>query len=308
MEIKYIKKGFNPFDCKLGRVVGNFEELQSLYNLKLDDGVKQPFIVLDENGLPFSTSVSSGSAHVAIVFDAVDCVDEDPSVYGRTQVPNYGKGTLTKWLINRAYKFEKGGVLNYLKYDERIIGNHMFNSKQDFLEYLHGCDIYRLIQILIYNSRLSDAPRKYGDELIIIVDDDTAIRYNRGYATEFHVDTRESIAREIYYNFAHCDMDGNPILFSEEKLKHYKDYLPYAVVFYPDEHQELKDILTYLKSKRVYFNMYRKEIQWCLDRLENSKIAPEYKAIVRKVLTSSKAISKGSSFKKSTSFTSNARN
>ena len=50
MEIKYIEKEFNPFDCKLGRAVGNFEELQYLYNLKPNDGVEQPFIVLDENG------------------------------------------------------------------------------------------------------------------------------------------------------------------------------------------------------------------------------------------------------------------
>ena len=137
------------------------------------------------------------------------------------------------------------------------------------------------------------------------MDDDTAIRYNRGCATEFHVDTKKSIVSDISYKFARCDMDGNPILFSEEKLKQYKNYLPYAVVFYPDEHQELRDLLTSLKSKKVYFNMYRKEIHWCLDRIEKAKLAPEYKAIVKKVLMPSKSFTKSNSFKKSTSFTSN---
>jgi len=99
---EYIQKGFNPFYVEEKFLCKSMEEVIEYYKYYNKNDTK-PYILKDSSGKVLCCSVSSGCASVAVLFNCKWADDEIENIFGKIQVPNMGRGALTKYWVNINY-------------------------------------------------------------------------------------------------------------------------------------------------------------------------------------------------------------
>lgn len=112
LEIRYIKKGYNPYYYEgKGRVIWA-REIPLIYKKiehLLSNTIKKPFIIL-EDGEPLICTCCNGYSSYSVIFDAIECSKEDIDKYGDLYIPNTGQWALTSSLEKGSYKYKKRAV------------------------------------------------------------------------------------------------------------------------------------------------------------------------------------------------------